>query len=430
MRQRILLAIVGVTAMATILLTVPLVVVISRRQSSNSIRELERIAQRTMAELSISFGSSGDAVEFPKVEADVQIGVYRPDGTRVAGTGPPRADAVTARVKRLVGSGTIGDQRVLADPVIVNERLVAVVRVAEPTSETAARIRRDVLILIAFDLGAILAAGAVGWIVAARLARPVRTIRDDAVRLGDGDFSIVPHRSGVSELDETAQALADTARRLDDTLSRERAFSADASHQLRTPLASLRLLVETEAIDPRPDPREVLADALIELDRLEATVATLLAVARDRPTERVPLDVGRLLFDLNRRWNGRLASSNRPFRSSAAGPVGAHISQAVLEQILEILIANAVDHGTGTVSVIVEDLAGAMVVTVQDEGHLDRDPSELFTRRDPGATGHGVGLSLARTLAEAEGGRLVLVAASPTTFRLVLPDMSPAPSPV
>ena len=60
-------------------------------------------------------------------------------------------------------------------------------------------------------------------------------------------------------------------------------------------------------------------------------------------------------------------------------------------------------------------------VTVADEGTIDRDPAQLFVRRDPEATGHGVGLYLARSLAEAEGGRLVLADTSPTTFRLILP---------
>jgi len=99
------------------------------------------------------------------------------------------------------------------------------------------------------------------------------------------------------------------------------------------------------------------------------------------------------------------------------------VSVAVLDQILDILLANALEHGDGRVEVRFRPSAGGgLVVEVCDEGRIDRDPSSLFVRRDPAAAGHGVGLSLARSLAEAEGGRLVLAAATPTTFRLVLPD--------
>jgi signal transduction histidine kinase len=428
-RRRILGAIIGVTAMATLVLTVPLALIIARRESADSVRELERVAQRAASRLPTSIGVAGERIELPKVEENVQIGVYLPDGTLVAGSGPSAADRVTTRARRLTVDGSVGDQRVLADPVFVDERLIGIVRVAEPVADTAARVRHDIFILVAFDLAAVLIAALVGWFVAARLARPVRMIRDDAVRLGDGDFSIEPRHSGIAELDDTAAALAETAGRLEAVLLRERAFSVDASHQLRTPLAALRLLIETENLDPRPDHGRVLDEALIEIDRLEGTMTTLLDAARDRPSSREPMDVDGFMSDLRARWNDPLALDSRPFRCTSTGHVQAHISRPVLDQILDILIGNAADHGAGAVDVRLTDSSGGMVVTVRDAGRLGRDPGALFARRDPGATGHGVGLSLARSLAEAEGGRLVVASSQPTVFRLVLPDAAPATSP-
>jgi signal transduction histidine kinase len=421
MRRRILLAIVGVTVLATTVLTVPLAVITARREADASARELEQIADRAAAALPTALGADGDPIELPDVESDVELAVYLPDGTRLVGTGPEVADSITSQAEGAPSSGTADRMRVLAEPIIVDERQIAVVRVAEPLAQSDGRLRRELLVLLAIDLAAVLIAVGIGWVVAARLARPVRQIRDDAVRLGQGDFSIDPHRSGVTELDETADALAETADRLGTMLARERAFSADASHQLRTPLAALRLSIETELMDPRPDATAALHEAVSEIDRLENTVATLLDVARDRLPQRELLDVDDLLSDVRRRWQRPLQAADRSLRCSTSGRISARVSKAVIDQVLDILVSNALEHGAGPVSVSVTQVGGNLIVTISDGGRLERDIAELFTRRDPGAAGHGVGLALARSLAEAEGGRLVVGSTEPTTFLLVVP---------
>lgn len=423
MRRRILLAIVGVTAVATVVLTVPLALITSHREKDDAIRELQRAAERTSAGLSTRPGRDGEDVEFPKVPSDLRIAVYHPDGSRVAGDGPKRADAVTRRASHIAVSGVVGDERVLADPVSIDEQKVAIVRVAEPVGEATGRARRAVFLLVGFDLVAIAVAAGVGSFVASRLARPVRQLRDDAVRLGDGDFSVPAHHSGIAEIDETSAALSETAERLDAMLARERSFSADASHQLRTPLAALRLSVETELMTPRPDAERALNEALVQVDRLEETITTLLAVARDRPPARDLLDVGRLVIEIHHRWDNRFVDGSRVLRCHSLGTIDVHVSVAVLDQIVDILLSNALEHGRGDVGVVLRrSSGGGLVVEVTDSGTIRRDPDGLFVRRDPDATGHGVGLSLARSLAEAEGGRLVLAESSPTTFRIVLPD--------
>ena len=82
-------------------------------------------------------------------------------------------------------------------------------------------------------------------------------------------------------MDAVGEVLDATALRLDGMLARERAFSADASHQLRTPLAALRIELEAIGLGEAPPPG--LAAALAQVDRLQATIDTLLAVARDTP---------------------------------------------------------------------------------------------------------------------------------------------------
>lgn len=422
MRRRILVAIMSVTALATLVLTLPLALLIASREHNDANRELTLAAERSANELTSDSNFADSELELPDFEESLTVGVYLPDGTRIAGSGPARADDLTASAELLTKIGTTATERVLVRPIVEREARVAVIRVAEPLSEAERKVWRDIGVLLGIDLAAIVVAAVVGWLVSVRLVRPLQAIRDHAVRLGDGDFSIVPSPSGIDELDATATALAETAARLDGVLQRERSFTADASHQLRTPLTSLRLAIEGEMQAPSDDPTPAFEAALDEIDRLESTINTLLRVARDQPISRDPLDVDRWLSTIVRRWSTVLGERGRSFSANSAVTGSPLVSRHVLEQIIDILLGNAVQHGDGNVAIYVVEEGDKLVVTVSDDGQIERDPSELFTRRDPGATGHGLGLALARSLAEAEGGRLVLATTDPTTFRLLLPD--------
>lgn len=427
MRHRILVAIVGVTLVATVVLTIPLALLIAAREHQDADAELTLASERAANELTSNTDFAHSELDLPRFDRSLTVGVYLPDGRRVAGDGPATADRFTAAVRLYPRAGTTARSRIVVRPIVENEKKVAAIRVTEPLAEAERKILRDVLLLLAIDLGALVVAAIVASWVTARLVRPLTAIRDDAVRLGHGDFSINPGTSGIAEVDATAEALAETAARLDGLLQRERAFSADASHQLRTPLTSLRLAIESELESPSDDPTPVLEDAIGEIDRLEDTITTLLRVARDQPIRRDPLDVAAWLATAERRWGQVLREQGRPLTMASSVGATPRISRHVLDQIVDVLVGNAVRHGRGAVSVRIDDEGDGIVLTVTDAGRLEREPSELFTRRDPGASGHGVGLSLARTLAEAEGGRLSIVTTDPTSFRLHLPGHADVP---
>jgi len=122
---------------------------------------------------------------------------------------------------------------------------------------------------------------------AAASPRPLGQLCADAEIVGAGGE--VPHRpdTGVVEIDAVHAALADAATRLNAALARERSLSADLAHQLRTPLASLRLRLETEQVRDSHDAR-LADDALRDVDRLEQTIDDLLALARDSERDREP----------------------------------------------------------------------------------------------------------------------------------------------
>ena len=240
--------------------------------------------------------------------------------------------------------------------------------------------------------------------------------------LQDGDFTIGERASGVEEIDETSRALAHTAGRLEAVLQRERTFSANASHQLRTPVTSMRLAVESELVSPRSDHAEVLQEVLGDLDRLETTIATLLSVARDLPHDYQPTSMAAIAQRVETRWSQTCADRARPLtvRTRERPPI--RVAVPVLDEIIDVLVDNALRHGSGPVDVEIGDDSDHLVITVSDRGRVAEDPSALFKRRALGAERHGLGLALARSLAEAEGGRLILAARDPATFQLLLPD--------
>jgi len=353
------------------------------------------------------------------------LAVYVDRGLRILGTGPEGGDpAVYAALHGEISNKDLNGELVVAVPVTHDTDVIGAVRAA---SSVMAVYRQVALVWLGMlGLGG-LAIGMV-WLVARRqarrLARPLEELSEAARRLGQGDFSVRTTPAAIPEIDSVGSALNSTAGRLDAMLARERSFSADASHQLRTPLTGLRLRLEAALEHPGQDLRHAITDGIAAADRLEQTIEELLALARDtRSSNATPLDLPVLLDEIEAGWHDRLAAQDRALHVAVdpLAPVSL-ASTAAVRQVLTVLLDNAATHGSGTVSVAVRNAADALAIDVSDEGAGITAPEpELFTRRSRLADGHGIGLALARSLAEAEGGRLRLTRPAPPTFTLLVP---------
>lgn len=402
MRRRILVAILSVTAIAVVLFGVPLAIVIERFVDEDASLRVERQAVLASRTVPGDFATSNDPVELPDSSDGISLALYDVNGLLVTGHGPATADATTIRAlgNQVTDAETSG-LHIVAVPVAADEQVIGAIRAQQSASTSNARARRFIALLGLLGVGVIAVGAAIGYVVAGRLARPVRRLRDAAVQLGDGDFTIDVPRSRVPELDQAAQAMTNTAQRLDDLVTRERSFSADASHQLRTPLAGLRAAIETELEFPRPDHTEVLHDALGDIDRLERTITELLSIARTSPTTREPIRVADLLTEIDATWRGPFAADGRPLSIDDLHDCPlVHGNSAMLRHALDVLLDNALKHGAGEVRIEHHVAVDTVTISITDEGpgFTDTPVDDL----------HGLGLPLARRLVGAMPGRLVM----------------------
>jgi signal transduction histidine kinase len=423
-RRRLVIAIAAVAGAAVILFAVPLAVVLRNSYRNEDLLRLQR--DTIAATRGIDVSSSGDPIELPR-SADV-LAVYDRGGRRVAGRGPAAAPPVVASVLQTgrPADAAHGGQLEVAVPLLDAERVTGAVRAVRSDAGAAHDTYGAWLVLAAIAAGLIAAAGLAALVLGRRLTAPLERLGGAARLLGEGDFSVRAPRAGMAEVDAVGAALDATAARLGDMIARERAFTTNASHQLRSPLAALRL--ELEALDLREPDNPELAAALAQVDRLQVTIETLLSVARDARRPGEVADLAALVDDAESRWRDVLAAEARPLRSGGtARPAKARASRRVIDEILDVLLDNAHVHGRGAVTLTVREIDGWLALDVADEGAgFTGDPEVAMTTRTR-ADGHGIGLALARELAHAEGGRIVVTSAGPRpVLTLLLARPEPA----
>jgi len=337
-------------------------------------------------------------------------------------------------------SGVEGTTRVLARP-LGRQSAASVVVVGQSLDD------RDVVLsglVTSFAIGGVLAiviASALGYALATAALTPVEAMRRRAAEVSlTGDEQRLPLPAAHDEIRRLGETLNEMLGRLRRAFERERLFVADASHELRTPIAVIKTELEGALrTEDSVQVREALVAALEECDHLAQLAEDLLVIARAAdgklPVRREPLRAREVLDGVRHRFADRAAEHGRRIHIDAASDVRVHADGLRLEQALGNLVDNALRHGEGDVVLSARAAPGGIAFDVADEGPgfaagIAERAFERFTRGDEARTrsGTGLGLAIVSAVAGAHGGEATIVATRGATVRLWLPDLDGRPS--
>jgi signal transduction histidine kinase len=284
-------------------------------------------------------------------------------------------------------------------------------------------------VIAALSILAVLAGIFVALVQARRFAAPMTQLADRAERLGAGESRFQPLITGIGEIDRVAEVLARSAHQMTRSLASERDFASDASHQLRTPLTALLMRLEEIAVTDDLDVvREEAGIAIAQVERLTKVVDELLSRSRrghEAPLPSISLDS--VIAALQREWQPAFEHARRSVHVHGQRGLSVRATPSALSQVLSTLLENSLAHGRGTVEVQARRTGPSVVVEVSDQGEgvAGSIAPHIFERSVSTARSTGLGLALARDLAEANGGRLELIQARPAIFALFLSEADP-----
>lgn len=309
----------------------------------------------------------------------------------------------------------------------------ALVTVSTPRADVVARLG----LMVVGALGLIATALLVGVLVAMRQSRrisaPLIYLAAAAEQLGAGRVRPQVKNSGIEEIDLISDEIARSADRMAGRLAKERQFAADAAHQLRTPLTALSMRIEE--IEYLTDDEEIIEEvnkALEQIDRLGGVVAELMGTSQSASggtTEAI--SVKRAFQRQKDEWTKPFERAGRPLTFNAEFDGAVLATPGSLSQILATLIENSLKYGEGETSISASHSGKSIIFKVRDEGEgvsID-DEDEIFEKGYSTGGSTGIGLAVAKELAEADGGRLDLTNKMPAEFTLALSTLPKALDP-
>jgi signal transduction histidine kinase len=330
-----------------------------------------------------------------------------------------------AEVSGTRSSNTLGEDLLyVALPIGSVDGIQGAVRITYPASVIDEQIQHIWLLLAATGgvvLGIVFLAS---QLLARSVTKPLNDLEEAAEELGAGDLAAraeVPR--GPAELRVLAESFNTTAGRLEQLVGTQRAFVADASHQLRTPLAAMRLRLENLEADVHGAAAEDLEGALAEVARLSRLVDGLLALTRaeQSPSSPAPIAIDDVIDGRCDAWEAFAAERHVRIDADVTGSPSALATPGRLEQVVDNLLNNALEVAPegSAVRVAAAERGEWVELRVSDEGPgmspqeracaFDRFWQSGEARRDGRPNGHfGLGLSIVRELVVGDGGDVAL----------------------
>jgi len=420
-RRRLLASYLTITLVTLLLLVVPLGQTFASRERDRLLRDIEQdaIVVASLSEDSLERGTPPDlASTLTTYAADPggRIVVVDNAGYSVADSDTATPTGTSFRNRPEIMSAIQGrraegrrssttlnaDLLYVAVPVASSGVVHGAVRITYPSSTLDDRIRSVWLGLGVLAVIVAVAVAMVGIALAALVTRPVDRLKQAARQIAEGDLSArAPTDAGAPELRELALVFNETAERQQELLEAQRDFVGDASHQLRTPLAAIRLQLENiEAVVPI-EVQPAVAAVRAETARLGRISEGLLALTKASQTPQTrPTDLGAILGERDDMWSP-IAEDAGVHLGVAATPCWVEAVPGALEQILDNLIDNALDvapDGSDVrVNTTIVDGRVELHVTDQGPGLDEEERRRAFDRfwRGPSAEPGGTGLGLA-----------------------------------
>lgn len=272
------------------------------------------------------------------------------------------------------------------------------------------------------------------WWLVGRTLQPVEAIRSEVAAIDSSELARrVPGTGSGDEIDRLAGTMNAMLKRVENAVTRQRRFVADASHELRIPLTRIRSALEVELASKNPSFEQLAEDVRHEVIGLQHMVEDMLYMARadegTLPDEVKQLDLDDLVLREVRGLRSRPEVKIDMYRVSAAQVNG---DARQLSRAVRNLVANAERHATSRVELSLAEKNGDAVLTVADDGPgIPADQAEFifqrFTRLDESRTadsgGAGLGLAIAREIVESHAGTLQLISngAPGASFEMRIP---------
>ncbi|MGB2758117.1 MAG: ATP-binding protein [Acidimicrobiia bacterium] len=430
MNRRMIASYLTITILVLAILEIPLAVVYNTRERDRIGDAVTRDASALASYYEDSLQnasppSPAKAVAYART-TNTRVTIVQVDGISVVDTAQDSERDFSTRpeiVAALNGSRTVGsrhsttldrDLLYVAVPVASNGHVYGAVRITADLSRVTNRIHRFWIGLLGIAAIVIALVLGVGLALARSVSRPLRALSATATRFALGDLR--PGTAifrGPAEIRELSETMNTMAQRLDELLSEQRAFVADASHQLRTPLTSMRLRLENLESTADVSQMADVSATIVETERLTTLVNDLLHLARaEELPSAEPIRIDELTRERADTWSA--VAEEKGVTLSVQCPsdeVWVYAVPGAVEQVLDNVLDNAITASPDGAAIEVTVRQGPqdseLVVTDHGPGMTPEQQAhalERFWRGDTRTPGSGLGLSIVDALVRASGG--------------------------